>query len=175
VSVARALAVEVIDVDSVTVRDPDTEGLVEVDRVAVLEALWLVLTDVVVDKESVRVDDDELVARALADGELDEDGETVEDPVKDELLEEDCELLIIALMLLVFVEVDEILALTDGIELRDPLTLNDGLLDEDRDTRLVALLLVEPVVDRDMSVALLRGLLVVDRDIVTLTVPLTLA
>ncbi len=67
------------------------------------------------------------------------------------------------------------MALTDDIGLRDPLTLKDGLLDDDRDIMLVTLLLGEPVVDRDISVTLLRGLLVVDRVIVTLTVPVILA
>lgn len=96
---ARTLADELCDDDSVDVGDPDTDGLVEVERVGVLEALWLVLTDVLVDKESVRVDDDELVVRGLADGQLDDDGETVEDPVKDGLFDEECELLIAALRL----------------------------------------------------------------------------
>ena len=55
--------------------DAVTDGLIEVERDLVTVTLWLKLPDDVVDKESVRVDNTELVVVAETDELLDADRE----------------------------------------------------------------------------------------------------
>lgn len=74
--------------------DDETDELVDVETELLLDTLWPVLTDIVVDSESVRLDNDVLVARTLADGEPDVDREKVEDAVTDELIDVETETLL---------------------------------------------------------------------------------
>jgi hypothetical protein len=63
------------DADREIVGDAVNEGLTDIEGVTVLEIVWVRLTDVVADSESVRVEDDEAVIVKVADTQLDADRE----------------------------------------------------------------------------------------------------
>ena len=63
------------DADREIVGEAVNEGLTDIEGVTVLEIVWVRLTDVVADSESVRVEDDEAVIVKVADTQLDADRE----------------------------------------------------------------------------------------------------